>query len=57
MISNREELLAQSKIFKHNLATLEHMISSSNAQDLETLIDHASLTRSSWTMTSTKPQR
>ena len=57
MISNREELLAQSKIFKHNLATLEHMISSSNAQDLETLIDHASLTRSGWTMTSTKSQR
>ena len=57
MISNREELLAQSKIFKHNLATLEHMISSSNAHDLETLIDHASLTRSGWTMTSTKPQR
>jgi prephenate dehydrogenase len=57
MISNREELLAQSKIFKHNLATLEHMISSSNTKDLETLIDHASLTRSGWTMTSTKPQR
>ena len=57
MISNREELLAQTKIFKRNLETLELMISSSNADALETLIDQASLARADWTMTSTKPQR
>lgn len=57
MISNREELLAQTKIFKRNLETLELMISSSNADALETLIDQASLARSNWTMTSNKPPR
>ena len=57
MISNREELLAQTKIFKRNLETLELMISSSNADALETLIDQASLARANWTMTSSKPQR
>jgi prephenate dehydrogenase len=57
MISNREELLAQTKIFKRNLETLELMISSSNADALETLIDQASLSRANWTMTSNKPQR
>ena len=57
MISNREELLAQTKIFKRNLETLELMISSSNAEALETLIDQASLARANWTMTSNKPPR
>lgn len=57
MISNREELLAQTKIFKRNLETLELMISSSNADALETLIDQASLARANWTMTSNKPHR
>lgn len=57
MISNREELLTQTKIFKRNLETLELMISSSNADALETLIDQASLARANWTMTSNKPQR
>ena len=57
MISNREELLAQSKIFQRNLQALELVISSGNAEALEDLIDQASLTRANWTMTSTKPQR
>lgn len=57
MISNREELLAQSKIFQRNLQALELMISSGNAEALQDLIDQASLTRANWTMTSTKPQR
>lgn len=57
MISNREELLAQTKIFKRNLETLELMISSSNADALQTLIDQASLARANWTMTSNKPSR
>ena len=57
MISNREELLEQTKIFKRNLETLELMISSGNADALETLIDQASMARSNWTMTSNKPPR
>ena len=57
MISNREELLAQTKIFKHNLHSLEMLISSGNSEALEELIDNASLARSNWSMTSTKPQR
>ena len=50
MLSNREELLAQSKIFQRNLQALELMISSGNAEALEGLIDQASLTRANWTM-------
>ena len=57
MISNREELLAQSKIFQRNLQALELMISSGNGEALEGLIEQASLTRSNWTMTSNKPPR
>jgi prephenate dehydrogenase len=57
LISNREELLAQSKIFQRNLHALELMISSGNMEALEGLIDQASLTRSNWTMTSHKPSR
>jgi prephenate dehydrogenase len=52
MLSNREELLAQSKIFQQNLQALELMISSGNADALEGLIDQASATRSRWTMSS-----
>ena len=50
MISNREELLAQSKIFQRSLQALELMISSGNGEALEGLIDQASLTRANWTM-------
>ncbi len=57
MISNREELLEQTKIFKRNLETLELMISSGNADALETLIDQASMARANWTMTSNKATR
>ncbi len=56
MISNREELLAQSKLFQRNLQALELMISSGNAEALEGLIDQASLTRANWTMTSNRPR-
>ena len=52
MLANREELLAQSKIFQQNLQALELMISSGNADALEGLIDQASATRSRWTMSS-----
>lgn len=52
MVSNREELLAQSKIFQRNLQALELMISSGNTEALEGLIEQASETRSSWSMAS-----
>lgn len=57
MVSNREELLAQSKIFQRNLQALELMISSGNAEALEGLIEQASLTRANWSMTSNRPPR
>jgi prephenate dehydrogenase len=50
MISNREELLEQSKIFQRTLQAMELMISSGNADALEGLIEQASHTRSNWTM-------
>lgn len=52
MVSNREELLAQSKIFQRNLQALELMISSGNTEALEGLIEQASETRSHWSMAS-----
>jgi len=50
MVSNREELLAQSAIFREHLQTLESMISSGNGEALEGLIEQASLTRAKWSM-------
>jgi prephenate dehydrogenase len=50
LMSNREELLAQSKIFQRNLQALELMISSGNSEALEGLIEQASLTRAHWSM-------
>lgn len=50
MISNREELLAQSKIFQRNLQALELMISSGNGEALEGLIQQASQARAHWSM-------
>ncbi len=50
MLSNREELLAQSKIFQRNLQALELMIANSNGDALEGLIEQASQTRANWRM-------
>ena len=50
MMSNREELLAQSKIFQRNLQALELMITSGNTEALEGLIEQASQTRATWRM-------
>jgi prephenate dehydrogenase len=50
MISNREELLAQSKVFQRTLQAMELMISSGNGDALEGLIEQASNTRANWTM-------
>ena len=51
LLANREELLAQSKIFQRNLQALELMISSGNGEALEGLLEQASATRANWTMT------
>lgn len=50
VISNREELLAQSKLFQRNLQALELMISNGNADALEELIGQASQARANWSM-------
>ncbi len=52
LLSNREELLAQSKIFLRNLQDLEAMISSANITGLDGLIEQASMTRARWSMNS-----
>jgi prephenate dehydrogenase len=50
LLSNREELLAQSKLFQESLKALERQIDSGNSEGLESLIEKASRTRSNWTM-------
>jgi prephenate dehydrogenase len=50
MISNREELLAQAKIFQRNLQAMELMISNGNSEALEGLIEQASQARANWSM-------
>ena len=52
MVSNREELLAQSKIFQRNLQALELMLTSGTSEALEVLIQQASATRANWSMAS-----
>ncbi len=52
LVANREELLAQSKIFQRSLQALELIITSGNADALEGLIEQASAARSNWSMTS-----
>lgn len=50
LISNREELLTQSRLFQRNLQALELMISNGNAEALEELIGQASQARAHWSM-------
>ncbi|MCZ4315300.1 prephenate dehydrogenase [Comamonadaceae bacterium G21597-S1] len=50
LMSNREELLAQSKIFQRNLQALELMISNGNEEALLEQIESASETRANWSM-------
>lgn len=54
-VANREELLAQSQVFQQTLRELEQLISSSNGDALEVLIDKASETRANWRISS--PQK
>lgn len=57
LVSNREELMAQSRLFQRALHAIETAIASGNPDALEALIESASESRSSWRMTATvKPQ-
>jgi prephenate dehydrogenase len=50
MLSNREELLNQSRMFQRNLQSLELMISTGNGEALLEQIENASATRANWSM-------
>jgi prephenate dehydrogenase len=50
MLSNREELLNQSRLFQRNLQSLELMISSGNADALLEQFENASVARANWSM-------
>ena len=50
MVSNREELLEQSKVFQRALQELELMIQNGNGDALLERIEHASATRANWSM-------
>lgn len=56
LMANREELLAQSRIFQQTLQSLEHLISSGSGDVLEVLIAQASETRANWRISSPKQQ-
>ena len=56
LMSNREELLAQSRLFQRALNALETAINADNPDALEALIDQASSARAHWRMTAIKPQ-
>ncbi|MGY8904198.1 MAG: prephenate dehydrogenase [Burkholderiales bacterium] len=49
-LHNKEELLAQSRLFQQALQSLELMISNGNSDALETLIGQSSKTRANWRM-------
>jgi prephenate dehydrogenase len=53
LLANREELLAQSKIFQDTLQAMERTIASGNAEALESLINQASTARAHWRMGAT----
>lgn len=55
LIANREELLAQSKLFQQTLQSLEKLILNSDGDALEQLIEQASHKRATWRISSPKP--
>ena len=57
LVSNREELLTQSRHFQRALHALESAIAIGDADALETLIEQASNTRAHWRMTAIKSSR
>jgi prephenate dehydrogenase len=56
LLSNREELITQSRQFLRALQQFEQAIKNGDADALETLIDTASEARAEWRMTAIKPQ-
>jgi prephenate dehydrogenase len=56
LLSNREELITQSRQFLRALQQFEGAIKNGDADALETLIDAASEARANWRMTAIKPQ-
>ena len=54
LVANREELLAQSQIFQDTLKSFEKLIASGDGDALETMIEKASGTRSTWRISSNK---
>ncbi|ABM38096.1 prephenate dehydrogenase [Polaromonas naphthalenivorans] len=57
LLANREELLAQSKIFQQSLQSLEQLISGGNGDGLESQIRQASETRANWRVSSHKAHK
>ena len=57
LVSNREELLTQSRHFQRALHALESAIAIGDPDALEALIDQASNARASWRMTAVKSPR
>ena len=58
LLANREELLAQSQLFKQSLQAFEQLMSVGNGDALESAIAQASVARAEWRMaTSAKTQR
>jgi prephenate dehydrogenase len=57
LVSNREELLTQSRHFQRALHALESAMAIGDPDALETLIDQASQARANWRMTAVKTPR
>lgn len=57
LIANREELLAQSKIFQQTLQSLEKLILNGDGDALEKLIEQASHKRATWRISALKPAK
>ncbi|MEO8249212.1 MAG: prephenate dehydrogenase/arogenate dehydrogenase family protein [Burkholderiales bacterium] len=57
LLSNREELLAQSKIFQQHLAGFERLLEAGDAGAVLNRIEHASDARASWSLRAAKSKR
>ena len=57
LIANREELLAQSKLFQTTLQSLERLIALGDGEALEQLIELASSTRAKWKIGANKSHK
>ena len=57
MMANRQELLAQTDMFKRTLNSLENMVANNHGDALEGVLQLASQARARWHMTSHKPPK